>query len=110
MSKIMLISEWLPKENFEQEVFEAFCGIARQTLAAEEGCIQFNVSKQLLHPNTTEPRNFKIMLMQEYKSITDFEKHCEAPYVVALFDELIKNRNPPLIENYECRIFSKAEI
>jgi len=107
---VIVISEWLPKENCEQDIFEVFRDLARQTLLAESGCIQYNVSKQMAHHNTTEPRAFKFMLMQEFKSIEDFEKHCKAPYVVALFDRLIANKNTSPIDNYECRVFSKASI
>ncbi len=111
MSKnVIVISEWLPKRNLEQDIFEVFRDLARQTLSSEKGCIQYNVSKHMTHHYTTEPRDFKIMLMQEFKSIEDFEKHCEAPYVVALFDRLIANKNTSPIENYECRVFSKASI
>ena len=111
MSKnVIVISEWLPKENCEQDIFEIFRDLARQTLETEKGCIQYNVSTQVTHPNTTSPRDFKIMLMQEFKSIEDFEKHCEAPYVAALFDKLIADQNTSLIDNYECRVFSKAAI
>jgi quinol monooxygenase YgiN len=105
---ILLISEWLPKENCEQRLLEAFQDLARKTLDDEKGCVQFNVSKQLLHSKTTAPRDFKIMLMQEYESVEDFEKHCEAPYVVEAFEVLLENKGTALIDNYECRIFSKV--
>jgi quinol monooxygenase YgiN len=107
---VIVISEWLPKENCEHGLFEAFRDLAWQTLSAEKECIQYIVSKQMTHHNTTQPRDFKIMLMQEFKSIEDFERHCEAPYVVALFDKLVSNKNTSLIDNYECRVFSKESI
>lgn len=111
MSKnVIVISEWLPKEKCEQALLDVFLDLARKTLKSESGCIQYNVSKQMTHHNTTAPRDFKIMLMQEFKSIEDFEKHCEAPYVLTLFDQLIANKNTALIDNYECRVFSKAAI
>lgn len=111
MSKhVIVISEWLPKENCEQDLLEIFHDLARKTLEAEKGCIQYNVSKQMAHPSTTEPRDFKIMLMEEFQSIEDFEKHCEAPYVAALFNKLFANKNTSLVDNYECRVFSKATI
>ena len=110
LEHIIVISEWLPKENYEQHVFEVFHDLAQKTLEAEKGCLQYNISKQISHPNTTGPRDFIIMLMQEFKCIEDFEKHCEAPYVVDLFDKLILNKNDPLIENYECRVFLKTVI
>jgi quinol monooxygenase YgiN len=108
--KVIVISEWLPKANCEQEAFEIFLNLARKTLNAERGCLQYNVSKQMTHPNTTGPRNFKIMLMQEFKSIEDFDQHCAAPYVAELFDKLIANKNTSLIKNYECRAFFKAPL
>jgi hypothetical protein len=46
--------------------------------------------------------------MQEYESVEDFEKHCEAPYVVEAFEVLLENKGTALIDNYECRIFSKV--
>lgn len=107
---VIVISEWLPKEKCEQALLDVFLDLARKTLKSESGCIQYNVSKQMTHHNTTAPRDFKIMLMQEFKSIEDFEKHCEAPYVLTLFDQLIANKNTALIDNYECRVFSKAAI
>jgi len=55
MSKhVIVISEWLPKENCEQNIFETFLDLARKTLEAEKGCIQYNVSKQMTHPSTTD--------------------------------------------------------
>jgi quinol monooxygenase YgiN len=102
------MSEWLPKENHEQEILDFFLDLACKTLEAENGCLQYVVSKQMAHPNATDPRDFKIMLMQEYESIEDFEKHCQAPYVIALFDKLIVNEDNSPIDNFECRVFSRA--
>ena len=105
---VIAISEWIPKEGREDEVFEQFKGLARQTLQQEKGCLQYNVTKQIPHANANGSTNYKILLMQEFESEADFEAHCQAPYVVDLSERILSDPKTSPIEDWQLRVFEKG--
>lgn len=110
MSKhVFVVSEWLPKEDCEQALWERFKKLMATTLKNEEGCVRAHATKQIPHPGAPSKSKFKIVLLQEYVNLAAFDIHCASEYVANAFKELIENPKTSLIADWQCRLFSEEE-
>lgn len=109
--RIFVVSEWLPKEGREQELWSFFKDLMAMTLEKEKGCIRANATRQIAHPSATGKSKFTITLLQEYTDSQAFDIHCASDYVVNAFKKFIENEETAIIAEWRCRIFSdKDEI
>ncbi len=49
---VFVVSEWLPKENCEKELWKQFKKLLALTLEKESGCIRAHVTRQIPHPGS----------------------------------------------------------
>jgi len=103
---VFIVSEWLPKQGYEQDVFEIFQELASLVLRKEKGCLQYHVRRQIPHPGSPGVSRYKIMLIQEYENIEAFDIHCAAPYVADYFEKYVNKPKTATIEEWRCRLFS----
>jgi quinol monooxygenase YgiN len=101
-SHVLVVSEWLSKDNNDQKLFESFKKLASLTLEKEEGCIKYHVTRQINHPATKGESKYDLLLIQEYVNLEAFDIHCQSEHVA----EFVKN-NFDIIEDWRCRIFSE---
>lgn len=101
-SHVLVVSEWLSKENNDQKLFESFKKLASLTLEKEQGCLKYNVTRQISHPGTKGQSKYTILLIQEYVNIEAFDSHCKSEHV----SDFIEN-HLNLVEDWRCRIFSE---
>lgn len=105
---VFVVSEWLPKKDKDQEVWDAFkklMVISRK----ESGCIRAHATKQIPHPGSTGKSKYTIVLLQEYVDSKAFDLHCESDYVKNFFNNYIENKESSIIEDWTCRLFSDDE-
>lgn len=104
---VFVVSEWLAKENHEQELREQFKKLLILTLENEPGCISARVTHQLRHPGSPTKSKYTIVLLQEYDSIQAFDIHCKTEYVANFFKKFIENEETSIVEDWQCRLFSE---
>ncbi len=107
MSHVFVVSEWLPKENCEEELWKQFKKLLAVTLKNERGCIRAHVTRQIPHPGSPGKSKYKIVLLQEYVDIKAFDSHCDANYVTDFFKEYIENEETSIVKEWTCRLFSE---
>ncbi len=107
-SHILVVSEWLPKDNHEQTLFESFQELARITLEKEKGCLKYHVTRQISHPGTKGESKFAILLIQEYENIEAFNKHCDSEHVSDFSKKHVGDESTSIIKDWRCRVFSEA--
>ena len=68
---VFVVSEWLPKNGCDQELWHNFKKLMALTLKKEKGCVRAHVTKQISHPGSPSKSKYKIILLQErrHKSI-----------------------------------------
>jgi hypothetical protein len=49
---VFVVSEWLPKENCEHELWQRFKNLMDLTLENETGCVGAHVTRQIPHPGS----------------------------------------------------------
>jgi len=108
LSNVLVISEWLPKKNHEQILLESFKKLASLTLEKEQGCLKYNVTRQILHPGTKGQSKYTIILVEEFANIEAFEIHCQSEHVSDFVKNYIENKNTGVVEDWRCRIFSEG--
>lgn len=96
---VFVVSEWLPKENCEQELWKQFKQLMALTLENESGCIRAHATRQILHPGTPGKSKYKIVLLQEYVDIKAFDIHCNADYVINLFKKYIQDEQTSIVQD-----------
>ena len=106
-STVLVVSEWLSKENQEQKLFESFKKLASLTLEKEKGCVKYNVTRQITHPGSKGDSKYNILLIQEYVNIEAFDMHCKSEHVAEFIKDHIENKEISIIEDWRCRIFSE---
>lgn len=106
-SHVLVVSEWLSKENQEQKLFESFKKLASLTLEKEKGCLKYNVTRQIPHPNANGQSKYPILLIQEYLNLDAFDMHCKSEHVAEFFKILIENKESSIVQDWRCRIFSE---
>lgn len=106
---VFVVSEWLPKENCEEEAWIFFKELMRLTKKNEIGCVRAHATKQIPHPGSPGKSKYKIVCLQEYVDIKAFDAHCNADYVKSAFKTYIENEKTAIIEDWTCRLFSEDE-
>lgn len=106
---VFVVSEWLPKEGCEEELWEEFKKLMALTLKNEKGCIRAHATRQIPHPGAPGKSKYKIVLLQEYVDLKAFDAHCKADYVTRLVKKYIENEETSIIKEWRCRLFSEAE-
>lgn len=106
---VFVVSEWLPKENREQELWNHCRKIMALTLKNESGCIRAHATKQIPHPGSQGKSKYTIVLLQEYVDIKAFDIHCNADYVTNFFKKYIENEETSIVKDWRCRLFSEDE-
>lgn len=104
-SHIFVVSEWLPKENHEHALFEAFKKLAQLTREKETGCIKYNVTRQIPHPGSKGQSKYTILLIQEYVNTEAFDIHCQSEHVSDFIKNHIEGDNTGIVEDWRCRVF-----
>ena len=103
---VFVVSEWLPKENQEEALFQKFKKLMALTKASEQGCIRAHATRQIVHPGSPGKSKYKIVLLQEYDNIKAFDVHCDSDYVKEAFATLVEG-NEALVQEWTCRLFSE---
>lgn len=106
-SHVYVVSEWLPKKGDEAQLWQKFKELMQTTKNSEKGCVSARVTKQISHPGSPGKSKYKFVLMQEYKSIQDFDLHCESAYVNEFVKTYIENESTAIIADGRCRLFSE---
>jgi quinol monooxygenase YgiN len=106
---VFVVSEWLPKENCEEELWRQFKTLMAVTLENESGCIRANATRQISHPGSPGKSKYKIVLLQEYVDVDAFNNHCASDYVTNCFKTCVENEETSLVEDWCCRLFSEDE-
>lgn len=106
---VFVVSEWLPKEDCEEELWNFFKELMALTKKSESGCISARATKQISHPSAPGKSKYKIVLFQEYTDIKAFDSHCHADYVQNAFKKYIEDEETSMIEDWCCRLFSEDE-
>ena len=106
---VFVVSEWLPKENCEQELWKQFKTLMALTLDNESGCIRAHATRQIPHSGSPGKSKYKIVLLQEYVDVQAFDVHCNADYVTRFFNKYIKDEDTSIVEEWCCRLFSEDE-
>lgn len=108
-SHVFVVSEWLPKENCEEELWDFFKELMSLTKKNESGCIRAHATRQISHPGAPGKSKYQIVLLQEYVDINAFDAHCRSDYVQSAFKKYIENKETSIIEDWCCRLFSEDE-
>jgi len=103
---VFVVSEWLAVDGKDQELWEKLSDLIALT-KEERGCIRAHVTRQVSHPGSPGVSIYKIFLLQEYQSITDFNLHCETSYVTDFFKNYIDNPDSDLVSQWTCRLFNE---
>ena len=104
---VFVVSEWLPKENCEEEVWNRLKKIMALTLENESGCIRAGATRQIPHPGSPGKSKYTIVLLQEYVNIEAFDLHCKAGYVTDFFKTYVDNEDTGIVEDWGCRLFAE---
>lgn len=106
---VFVVSEWLPKENCEKELWDIFKELMALSKKNESGCISAHATRQIPHPGSPGKSKYKIVLLQEYVDVKAFDVHCQSDYVQSAFKKYFENEETSLIEDWCCRLFSEDE-
>ncbi len=106
---IFVVSEWLPKENYEKELWDFFKELMALTKKNEIGCIRAHATRQISHPGSPGKSKYKIVLLQEYVDVKAFDAHCHSDYVQSAFKKYIENEETSIVADWCCRLFSEDE-
>lgn len=104
---VFVVSEWLPKEGREQELWNFFKSLMALTHENEAGCVSARATKQVPHPGAPGKSKYSIVLLQEYINKSAFDQHCAADYVQAAFKKYIEDENTAIIADWQCRLLSE---
>ena len=106
---VFVVSEWLPKEHCEQELWLTFKRLMAFTLENESGCVRAHATRQMAHPGAPGKSKYTIVLHQEYVDIKAFDAHCNSEYVKDFIKNHIENQENSIIQEWRCRLFSEQE-
>lgn len=106
---VFVVSEWLPKENCEEELWTQLKKIVASTKENESGCIRTHATRQVLHPGAPGKSKYKIVLLQEYVDVRAFDIHCNADYVIQGFKKFVENEETALVQDWCVRLFGEEE-
>ena len=106
---VFVVSEWLPKENCEEELWQQFKQLVELTLKNESGCVRAHVTRQIPHSGAPGKSKYKIVLLQEYIDVNAFNAHCGSDYVAHLVKYCIEDKETSLVQDWQCRLFAEGE-
>lgn len=106
---VFVVSEWLPKEGCEEELWTRFKALMAITKENEPGCIRAHATKQISHPGSPGKSKYKIVLLQEYVDVSAFDIHCSSDYVAGYFKKYVEDEETALVKEWTCRLFSEGE-
>jgi len=106
LNSYFIVSEWLPKASCHDELLAIFKQLAAMTLEKESGCLKYHVTQPVEHPGATGQTQYPIILIQEYVSKEDFDKHCQSEYVAQFAEKYLLNEETKLIEDWRCRLLA----
>lgn len=106
---VFVVSEWLPKENCDEQAWDFFKELMATTKREEPGCVSAHATRQISHPGSPGKSKYKIVLLQEYVDIEAFDAHCQADYVKSAFERYVGDVGTAIIEEWTCRLFSEDE-
>ena len=107
LKNVFVVSEWLANNGRDQELWDRLNDIIFLT-KQESGCIRAHVTRQIPHPGSLGTSSYKIVLLQEYENVTDFDAHCRASYVTDFFEG--DNGGIDLVSKWTCRLFSEENV
>lgn len=106
---VFVVSEWLPKENHEEELWNFFKELMALTKKHEKGCIRAHATRQITHPGSPGKSKYTIVLLQEYSDIAAFDAHCQTDYVKNAFQNCVENEKTAIVKEWCCRLFSENQ-
>jgi quinol monooxygenase YgiN len=106
---VFVVSEWLPKENCEEKLWDSFKELMALTKKSESGCIRAHATRQIPHPSAPGKSKYKIILLQEYADTKAFDVHCQADYVKSAFRKYVEDEETALVQEWNVRLFSEDE-
>jgi len=104
---VFVVSEWLPKENCEEELWLFFKELMALTKKNESGCVRAHATRQIAHPGSPGKSKYSIVLLQEYVDINSFDAHCDSEYVQNAFKEYVENPETAIVKEWQCRLFTE---
>lgn len=104
---VFVVSEWLPKEDYEHKLWVNCKKLMDLTLENEKGCVRAHATKQITHAGAPGKSKYTIILLQEYINLEAFDIHCGSDYVVNAFKELVEDKETAIVEDWQCRLFSE---
>ena len=102
---VFVVSEWLPKENQDQLLYNHFKRLLAIPVEKEKGCLRAHATRQISHPGSPSQSKYTIVLLQEYVDLKAFDIHCQADYVTDFFKTYIDNEDTAIVEEWRCRLF-----
>jgi len=106
---VFVVSEWLPRENCDEELWKHCKHLMAATKKNESGCIRAHATRQISHPGSPGKSKYKIILLQEYADIKAFDIHCSKNYVTEFFKKYVENEKTSLVKEWTCRLFSEQD-
>ena len=106
---VFVVSEWLPKENCDEDCWKRFKELMALTKKRESGCIRAHATRQIPHPGSPGKSKYTIVLLQEYVDIAAFDAHCQADYVKSAFKQYVEDEKTAIVKEWRCRLFSEDE-
>jgi quinol monooxygenase YgiN len=108
-SHVFVVSEWLPKETCEKELWDFFKELLALTKENESGCISAHATRQIPHPGAPGKSKYKIILLQEYVNLKAFDVHCQSDYVKCAFKKYVEDEETSIVKEWNVRLFSEDE-
>ena len=105
---VFVVSEWLPKKNCEQEMWQHFKKFMALT-ATESGCVRAHATRQISHPGSLGKSKYTVILLQEYVDLKAFDFHCKQDYVKNFFKKYVEDEKTSMISDWQCRLFSESD-
>ena len=106
---VFVVSEWLAKENQEQQLWQLFKSLMATIAQQEKDCIRAHATRQIDHPGSPGKSKYTIILLQEYVNVQAFDLHCKANYVTDFFKTYIDNPETGIVADWQCRLFSEED-
>ncbi len=105
---VFVVSEWLPKQGKDQELWQHAKKIVALTLK-EKGCLRAHAMRQIVHPGAPGKSKYTIVCHQEYKNLEAFDTHCQSDYVTDFFETYVQNEATAIVEAWTCRLFNEGD-
>lgn len=100
---IYCIAQFTPKEGKFNTLFQTLKALEADTLR-EEGCLEYRVTKHIQNP-FAEGKSMPIVFHEKWRSIEDFEQHCQRKEIIHFFEKECLNKNG-LVLSYNVTTYS----